>query len=439
MPERAARAAWRERAVWGALALLVLALGGFAWLTGHPEAPIVDRAVGWPLVGPLAERFRARWRPPPPAPEPHPSAPEVVILWLPPPPEMDGGPVALSDGATRASATSEVVEPFRGRQVEPPLPLPALAAEPSRVARAEALLEGRLVHSSLGPYRLVADARLAGSFARWSELAAALDAAFAERNGLAPLGEPAETVALFESVAAYRELQREESRLAGLEASGHAAAGLAAMYVEGRSAAEVEATLVHELAHFVHRRALGPALPPWLDEGLAEDLAQTPFDAGRQRFALGELRADVERDGGRILVRGGLAGLDLLVAAIERGELPSLAALTAMDWEAFVGVHGPLRYAQSLFLLRFLLDSGDPLLARGTREFLAGVARGDSAGGERLFELLGVPPLELESRFALWVAAERQRRFAAAAIPARARFQREPSGSSSRQDEAPSP
>lgn len=64
-------AVWqRVRSFLFVLGLLVVvgAFGLFAWLTQNPTAPIVEEAVGWPVVGPLAESFRRAYvgEPPPP-------------------------------------------------------------------------------------------------------------------------------------------------------------------------------------------------------------------------------------------------------------------------------------------------------------------------------------------------------------------------------------
>jgi hypothetical protein len=65
-------AVWqRVRSVLFVLGLVVGvgALGGFAWLTQNPTAPIVEEATEWPVVGPLAVSFRQAYvgEPQPPA------------------------------------------------------------------------------------------------------------------------------------------------------------------------------------------------------------------------------------------------------------------------------------------------------------------------------------------------------------------------------------
>ncbi|HPA96847.1 MAG: hypothetical protein GX178_05260, partial [Acidobacteria bacterium] len=55
----------RERLTPGLLLLLLGFAGAAAWLTRHPEWRGLERAAEWPLVGPLAARFRAAYLPAP--------------------------------------------------------------------------------------------------------------------------------------------------------------------------------------------------------------------------------------------------------------------------------------------------------------------------------------------------------------------------------------
>lgn len=437
-----------RRLVGRAVVLLVLAAAfGLAWLTGHPESPWIDRAGEWPGIGPLAVRFREAYRPKPmpPTPSSPPAGEEVgiITLWLPdrtPPPSPARGPGAPASGGPRVPEPAGA-EPPLGRAPDPPRPLPARAADPGRLRAAEAIFASAPRQTMVGPYALLADASLAPPLERWSALAAALDSAYTERTGQAPLGAPGETVALFADEADYRAFQGFEARLAGLPAGGHASAGLAALWSVDRTPDEIESTLVHELVHFVSRRALGPALPPWLDEGLAEDLAQAPFDAALARFEPGGFRVDVTRSEERIAIRGGLAALDLAARALDGSARLAVADLLSLPWEGFVAADAPVRYAQALVWIRFLFDGGDPARSARLREFLAGVARGEPADGARLLGLLDEDPAELDAELAAWVRRERALRFVAAGLPPPRAAQPEggASGSSSRQADSPSP
>lgn len=390
----------RDRALAVAGLVAIALAAGFAWLTRHPDSPWIDRATGWPLVGALAERFREHWRPSAPARRPVSEPPEVTVLrvWIPEPGEE--APAASSPRTTPSpAATARPPD----RTPEPARPLPARPAAPELVERAAARLGSAARESTLGPYRFLGDF---DPPARWSAMAAALDAAFLERCGLAPLGEPAETVVAFSDVEAYRTFQREEPSLATVDAGGFATAGLAAVAAPDPGADGVEATLVHELAHLVARRALGPALPPWLAEGLAEDLAQTPFASepggeGSVGFRWGALRGRVRREGNRIYLDGPPAAIDLLAAG--RDQVP-LAGLVELGEERFLGAGAPLLYARAFVFVRFLLDGGDAELAAGFRAFLVGVARGESADRDALEAHLGRPLDHLEGPFRLFLA-----------------------------------
>jgi hypothetical protein len=382
---------------------LLIGLGaGFAWLSRHPETPWLDRAASWPVVGGLAGRFRAAWRAPPPPTAPEPGGVEVITIWLPPlPPAGVAAPGPVAAAAARPVPDAAPAAPV-DRSAEPVLPLPARRADAERLARVATLLGPEARASSIGPYGFLGDLEPP---ARWSSVAGALDAAFAERTGLAPLGEPAETVVAVAAPATYRELARLEPRLAGLDAGGHAAAGLAVVLAEPEAPEAAEATLIHELAHCVIRRAVGPALPPWLDEGLAEDLAWTPFDPRSARFRLGELAGSVRREGPRVEIAGAWAALERLVAAHAGGRLPPVARLVELDWEGFVaGDDAALRYAEAFLFVRFLLDGGEPALAGAFRTFLARVAAGGATDRAALEAALGADLEALEPAFRAWVA-----------------------------------
>src|SRR3990167_1835170 len=75
---------WRAAGAWLAVLLLLVAAAGLAWLTRHPESPLLAAATEWPLIGPPAARFRHAYLPPPLPPIAPPSVPEpeVKIVWL---------------------------------------------------------------------------------------------------------------------------------------------------------------------------------------------------------------------------------------------------------------------------------------------------------------------------------------------------------------------
>jgi hypothetical protein len=296
-------------------------------------------------------------------------------------------------------------EPPLGRATVPPRPLPGRAPDPAALAVATDLLGAGGAAGRLGPYALYTDVPRGRLFAL-DRLAAAVEPAYRARYGRVPVGTPREAVVLFDREEDYRRLQAADSVLAGLPAAGHTAGGLVAAYVGGQGPGEVAATLVHELAHLLNRRALGPSLPPWLDEGIADDLA------GSEVGPTGELRpgrigGSVREHPARLELHGAVASLRQLEQALAAGRAVPLARLTAMEWEEFVrSGDSSLHYAQASFFVRYLLDGGDPALAAGFRRFLDAVADGGAPGGEALRAGLGRSWGELEAGMAAWVGEQ---------------------------------
>lgn len=459
----------RELSIWMPLVLLIAAAGAFAWATHHPDSPRLVAAESWPAVGELVARFRSRYSAAPPAPRgtsrggteeivvPESAAPDEPML--PVPGEAIAGHAWVAAGEPVRAAPDDSaaqrghlerylylpvlerrgewarvvsphgdgwVRPFRGRGEEqrrdgdvapwagepplgratvPPRPLPGRPPDPAALAAALDLLGAAGPAGRLGPYVLYTDVGRGELFAL-DRLAAAVEPAYRARYGRVPVGTAREAVVLFDREEDYRRLQAADSVLAGLPAAGHTAGGLVAAYVGDEGPTEVAATLVHELAHLLNRRALGPSLPPWLDEGIADDLA------GSEVGPSGELRPG--RIGGSILehpaqleFRGAVAALRQVDRAFASGRAVPLARLTAMEWEEFVrSGDRSLHYAQASFFVRYLLDGGDPALAGGFRRFLDAVADGGAPSGEALRSVLGRSWSELEAGMAEWVGEQ---------------------------------
>jgi len=321
----------------------------------------------------------------------------------------------------------------RVRADDEPLPVPepvtieapAVEQRQRRRARAETLLGSD--SRTLGPYELltdVDDAELLGGLAR---LADSLPEVFGRRYGLAPSPPgPDETVVLFADQASYLRFTEEDARqvaapeLAALGLAAHAGGGLAALYVGEQDWDQVAALLAHELTHLITHRDLGEELPPWLEEGLAEDLAYCRIEedgtlvAGtlggvssrserRIRLAPGVERIEQKRE-----ITGARAALLRLARLAETGGMPSLEALTELSWDEFVAPEGrDLRYPLSAFFVRFLLDRSET--AEAFRTYLARIAAGGPADGGTLVEHLGTDWGRLQRRFESWLRAEVRR------------------------------
>ncbi len=409
-----------------ALALLLGSLGGVAWLTRNPDAEVLRRAQDWPWVGPLAARFRQAYLPPGGRFEAAADVADVEAeeTWLrdgrlvsPPPPVYrkqvwilagmelktdpapDAAVVHTFDTLARAgkienrgdwyrvdhrghvgwvllAGYDEDAETPYGEAPEPPRPVPARPPDEDRLADLRRYLKGRERVLTAGPYVLYTDCRDDRLLSHLDAVAGRLERVYAERYGRAPVGAAAEAVVLFESDIAYRLVQQRTERLAGLKSAGHNSEGIAVQYAGGRSHAEVAATMIHELAHFLNRRAVGPQLPPWLDEGLADDLAAARVDS-EGRIHPGQLGGELRQEGDRWRAVGALASLLRLRDAARAGELPSMPDLIGTDWQDFVQPPASqLHYAAAAFWVRYLLEGDDGRHGAGFRAFLAAVAAG---------------------------------------------------------------
>jgi hypothetical protein len=212
-------------------------------------------------------------------------------------------------------------------------------------------------------------------------VASRVETAYRERYGREPVGEPTEVIVLYAREKDYRAYQNQDRTLAALPASGHSGYGIVALFDGGRPESEVAATLVHELTHLLNRRALGPFLPSWLDEGLADDLARSHTD---ESAALHQLARSLKADG-----------------------LRPLPELLRLDWQGFMRDGGNLNYAQSSFWVGYLLEGEGGALASRFRLFLDAVAHGGPPTAEALQEILGRPWEDLQAGFNGWVLAQR--------------------------------
>ncbi len=446
---------------WLRLLLLVAALAGFAWLTRHPDAPIVARAEEWPVVGGLAARFREAYLGPE---EGSPGASSGVssgaigtageevassssgVVFVPADPDEVGArprvwvpegtavraePRPASRAWVTTTATANLpwlerrgewfrvrirgregwvhlpgprksLEPPLGREAVPPGPLPGREADPERLAVARALMREERT-ATLGPYPLYTDLDAGPFLERLDRIATGVESAYRLRYGVDPVGHPREAIVLYRLQADYRAFQAGEEEVADLPATGHTGGGLVALHAAGPGS-EIESTLVHELAHLLNRRAVGPALPPWLDEGLADDLAHGRITDGGRLLPERLGGETVPIGGHRVERHGGIAAAIFVDTAFGTGRQVPLPDLLAMDHESFVRSDDrQLHYAESALFIRFLLSSGDPALADAFRRFLRGVAAGGPPSPGALGAALGVDWRPLEMRFRAWL------------------------------------
>jgi len=312
-----------------------------------------------------------------------------------------------------------------------PLPPPEVTVLPSspveatarqrgdRRALAAVLLGGEA--GSLGSYDLLTDVEDGELLAVLDRLASSLDPVFESRYGLAPAPpEPDEAVLLFAREEVYRRYASEEGEdLAALGLAAHAGGGLAALFVGERDREQVTALLVHELTHLVTQRTLGPGLPPWLEEGLADDLAYSRIarDGRLEPDTLGgasslreerrSLGRGVERVEQTQEISGGRAALLRLARLVDDGSLPTLETLVGLSRKRFLESEDrSLYYPLSAFFVRFLLADESAL---AFRRVLADVAEGSYLTGELLLARLETDWGTLQRRFESWLRSEARR------------------------------
>ncbi len=480
---------WRVREL-AALGLLLGALAVFslfAIMTRRPEHPFFHRLERLPVAGPLVELVRLpyRARSVPRGPRGEPLRRDVVVVLPADRPENAPAPDALFVGGgavLRAAPRSDAavvlrtvtighflvverrapwvllrarggtlgwldesapraLQPLLGEAPLPPGPLPERPADEERLRLAASAMDRRVHTGSLGPYSLRADFEDPSLFFYLERALAPLEGIYRQRTGRTPVGVPAAVIFFFsgrERYAAYASRWRE---LRGLDSPGHSSPGMIVLVREGQGPVDLELTLLHEVTHLLNRRALGPALPPWLDEGLAEELSELGIGLARgaelERWLLrfrSPTSAGFEQ-------RGALAGLELVVRALRAGELPSLERLLALDRGGFVNDAAARNYAHAGYLIHYLLTGRGGALAPGWRAFLEDVALGVPPGQDRLEGRLGVRLVELEPELQAWLLDLAAR--VGVAPPSSGSAQRLPAGSgtrlsSSRQHSSPS-
>lgn len=438
------------------VATLVFLFVGGAWLTRNPDAEIVERATEWPVIGPWAERFREAYLPTPQPPGPG-EEPEVVyidrggrvvddperlgddpdlavgarpIVWVPQgtrileEPSLDSAEIVRTGGIANLRVSerrgdwfnvryrgergwvyledyAESDEPPLGSDPLPPGPLEAYPPDPERLQSALALLEGGGVAAMIGPYVAYLDRERPELVQFLDRLITPLERSYAEHYGPAPIGTADGAIVLFDRRRDFETFQRQETGVVGARATGVASGGIVAVDLDGRDRLEIAATTVHEIVHFLNRRALGPALPAWLEEGLADGLAHARIDddGTLDPSHLGGLAVEAA---GRWEWHGGLASALTLRRAVDEERLPTLSALLAMEWPEFVAAGTSERnYAHASHWVRHLLE--DDELAPRFRAYLEGIAGGHSASPDELGRQLDRGWERLDDEFARWV------------------------------------
>jgi hypothetical protein len=436
------------------LILLLGALGGFAWLTHHPESEVLARAREWPVLGPLAEKFQDRYTPPRPIARTEPPAvveptveraieaspagqrlaelqgavwvEEGTRIYAEPDPEAVvsetvGGVVMLpyferqGDWFKVHRATGfawvhlegyDSLPPILGSGLEPVVPLPPRSPNPDRLADGMVLLGLSGSTGSQGPWDLYTDSPDTELVELCDRVASELEAVYRQRYGLELAGDAAEAILLFRGAEEFLLFRDQERTAVEPWAAGFTSEGIVALYEGSWPSTLVCARVVHELTHLLNRRGIGPALPPWLEEGLASDLSDAKID-DLGKLLPGTVGGETLRVGETLFHVGGLAEVRGLRDALEVGRVISFEELTELDSAAFYAAERVrLHYSLSLFWVRYLLSDESPSLAAGFRSFLAALARGETLTRDLLLDHLGADWDELERDFRAWVETQ---------------------------------
>jgi hypothetical protein len=287
-----------------------------------------------------------------------------------------------------------------------PLATPSVHA--ARLERAASLLQPLGREGTLGPWRLLTDVTDRPLLAHLERVAARLPEAYRARFGLDAEPRRAEALVLFAREATYRAFTSDTAERVTQAARGHAGGGLAAA-LAGPTIEETRPVVVHELAHLLTQEAFARAAPPWIDEGLSEDLAWCRADA-EGRLLAGSLDATTaeRRTGDRAerVMSGPLATVKDFREKARAGRGLPLSALLQPSTRLFAdALTRRDAYTEAGLLVRFLLG-GDPALADRFRVFLRAATLGAPAGLDDLASALGADAKSLEKEY--WTFVRRQ-------------------------------
>ena len=440
----------REAFLWLVLAGILVAFGGFVFMTRSPDHPAFAWLAERPLVGPILDEARrpylrrdratavrraggARAPASGDASSQGDGSPEFDTEWIGIGARIhsspDGGAVLDvtqrlanyrvhsrqdpwieierfdgSRGWVDRSRPRDMTPPL-GNAPEPPGPLRARPADPARLNLARDAMGPSARRLEIAGYEIWTDVegreRLFGGLqVRLERAEGDYEALYGQR----PVGKPAESLVLLARIEDYLSMQEQVRGLEGIRGSlGHAAGGLAVAAVGRRPRGEVESTVMHEVGHLLNRRALGPSLPAWLSEGLAEHFSG--LGPALLRGERVERAARFRRvEGSMALYSGPRAGLRLLAERAQVGRLPDLRDLLEMDSDAFVrGPEAPIRYAAASFFIDFLLS--EEALRDRFRAFLGDVAGGGDVDAAALASRLDRDWSFLDLQFNQWLVA----------------------------------
>ena len=290
-------------------------------------------------------------------------------------------------------------------------PIPLSMRDRGLIRRLREILGDHHVARRLGPYTLYSDVKDRGLIERLGSVTANLRTAYRERFSLDPGPVGDETVFLFASQEDYRSFEESEPAVSQ-GAPGHASLGVCVTFVGHQDEERLRKILIHELTHLLNRRALGPPVTPWLEEGLAEELALSSIDGSGKllKGTLGgttkerRLPSDPGRRTSQVTFTGGRAALQILLEAWSRDSRPPISVLLDLSLKEFVKPSvRAIHYAESGLLVRYLLDGGGVDTTERFTSFLRSVASGQPAFGWAVLAAMELDEDTLEREFYLWL------------------------------------
>lgn len=344
---------------------------------------------------------------------PDPAAPVVEILAAPvelPVLERRGRWVKVRHAAWQAWVAPSGVESTTGSQ-----PGLSYAPDEARLRRARALLARDSQASSLGPFTLFTDVEDPQLLTNLESVANSIIPAYVSRYGIDPGIRGTDTLVLLAREEDYREFESSEPSIANSQTSGYTTIGLCILFAGSRSADDIARTLIHELTHLLNRRALGIDTPAWLEEGMAQDLAFSRLNRAGG-IELGSLGGTVTRDitdlgagasQTTIAYSGPRAALDHLILNWTDPGRPPLEVLVELPKSEFLRPENrSLLYAESAFLIRYLLDGAKQRLGPGFNSYLHAVAAEPDLAKISLWSHLGHQPAKIESELYPWLRSQ---------------------------------
>ena len=281
---------------------------------------------------------------------------------------------------------------------EAPPPTPPTAADPARVARVRDAMRPLGREARLGPWRVLTDVA-APELAGIEAVAPHLAEAYTARYGLAASPGGGQVVAIFSTDTRYRAFAKTDGvSLPG--SNGLASAGLAA-FAAGRDPLETRVLFVREATRLLSRGALGEGLPPWLDEGLAADLASCRVDRDG-RLVPGTLDGREDAAPSAHGAPSPRANVEAWLARARSGRALPLAAILARGSRLFENPGARTdAVIESAMLVRWCL--AEPARAETFREFLRAVSLRGAADDRALAAALGLDEATLSKKFFEWL------------------------------------